>query len=133
MLIKNGYGLHANRNIVSGFVVKRTGRLGGVRGLHGEGDGAILAAEFASRLIAMQERFRDARVADDIMAEMAGDALGSGTPDHDFLSEIDDAESDRQTFEDRAADLLIVKRGHTASVRMRTDGISAGFTRTSEA
>lgn len=56
-----------------------------MRSFDGAGDGAIFFAEFAAGLVAVQQRFRDAGVADDVVAQVSGDAFGSVAPDDDFF------------------------------------------------
>ena len=109
VLVVNGDGADADRNFVSRFVVQKSDGLGGVRRLDGAGDRTIFFAEFASRLIAVQQSFRDTGVANDFVAQMAGDALGAVAPEDDFLLHVDDAQADGQAFQNAAADVGIVK------------------------
>ena len=64
--------------------------------------------KIAARLIAVQQRFRNTGMANDFVAQMAGDALRSVTPEHNFLLHVDDAQASRKAFE-AATDLRIVK------------------------
>jgi len=80
MRVVYGNGADVDGNFVSGFVLKKPDGVGGLGGLDGEGDSAIFAAEFAFRLVAAQQRLRDAEVAHDVMVKVAGDALGPRAP-----------------------------------------------------
>jgi hypothetical protein len=80
-----------------------------VRSLDRAGDGAIIFAEFATGLIAVQQGFRDAGVADDVVAQVASDSLAAIAPENNFPLQVNDAEAGGQALEDAAADLGIVK------------------------
>ena len=109
MPVVNGNSADADRNFISGFVVQKAGGIDGVRCFHGAVDRAVLAAEFATRLIAVEQRFRNTGVADDFVAQVAGDALRPIAPEHNSLLHVDHAEASRQAFEDAATDLWVVK------------------------
>ncbi len=83
--------------------------LGGVRSLDGAGDGAVFFAEFATRLIAVQQRLGGAGVADDVVAQVSSNALGAVAPEGNSLLHIDDAEAGGQALENAAADVGIMK------------------------
>src|SRR5271169_496883 len=109
VLVVHWDGADADRDFVSRFVVQKPDGLGGVRGLDGEGDWTILSTEFTTRLIAVQQTLRDAGVANDFVAQMAGDALGSVAPEDDLLLHVDDAQAARQAFQNAATNVGIVK------------------------
>ena len=85
MLVVNRNGANADRNFISALVVQEADGLDGMRRLNRAGDGAVFVAEFATRLIAVQQGFRDAGVADDFVAQVPGNALGAVAPEDDFF------------------------------------------------
>jgi hypothetical protein len=89
---------HANPNLVTRFVVHKPARLSRLCRLHGSRHWALLGAILASRLIAMQQSFRDARMTDDFVSEVSGNALRAITPDQYFLVCVDDADTHRKHF-----------------------------------
>src|SRR5277367_6297438 len=126
MRVMNGNGANAHGNFVSGLVVQKADHFGGVRSLDGAGDGTILRAEFATRLIAVQQRFA---VANDFVAPMPRDAFGAITPEDNSLLQVDDAETDGQAFDNVASGLGIVKNGHKGLLSYEwTQGLSAKST-----
>ena len=108
----NRDGADADGNFVSGFVVEESSGLDGVRSFDGAGDGAIFAAEFATGLVAVQQSFGDAGVADDLVAQEPCDALGAIAPEDDLFLHVDDAEAGGHAVEDAAANLGVVECGH---------------------
>ena len=109
VLVMHGNGVDANGNFISGFVMQETDSLSGMRGFDGACDGAIFFAELTARLIAVQQTFGDARVPDDLVAEVSGDALGTVAPEDDFLLHVDNGEPGRKAIENTAADVGVVK------------------------
>jgi hypothetical protein len=57
----------------------------------------------------MQDRFRDARVAYDLMPQVARDALGPVAPEHNFLLQVDYAYAGGQAIDDAATNVSVVK------------------------
>ena len=109
VLVVNGNRVDANRNFISGLVVQEPDPFGGVRRLDGAGDRAVFLAEFTAGLIAVQQSFGDAGVADDFVAKMAGDTLGAVAPKDNFLLHIDDAQAGGQAIKNAATDIGVVK------------------------
>jgi hypothetical protein len=109
MLIVHGHGAQADRYLVSLFVLQKTDGFCGLRCLDGAGDRAILVAELASRLVAMQDRFRDTRVAYDFMPQAARDALGPVAPEHNFLLQVDHAYAGGQAIDYAATNVSVMK------------------------
>lgn len=105
MLVVHGRGAPPDRNFISGFVVQKTQGFGGTRRLDGARDGAVFVAEFATRLIAVQQRFRDAGVANDFVAQVACDALRAIAPEDNFLLHVDDAQADGEAIDNAATDV----------------------------
>jgi hypothetical protein len=96
-------------------MVQKTHGFGGMRCLDGAGDGAIVAAELTPGLIAVQQSFRDAGVANDFVPQVARNTLGAVAPEYDLVLHVDDAQTGRQAFENAAANVGIVKCGHAWS------------------
>jgi len=115
-------GAGADGNFVSGFVVEETEGVSGAGGFDGLGERTSLAAEFASRLIAVEQGVRDAGLADDFVAGMTSDAFGAVAPEDYFFLRVDDAEADGQAFQDAAAEFEIVECGHGGWVCLPGDG-----------
>jgi len=110
VLVMNGNGADADRNLMPRFVVQKTVSLGGLRRLHGAGDGTIFAAEFTARLIAVQQGFRDAGATNDFVPQPSGNAFCPIAPQNNSLFQVDDAQPGRQAFEDAAADFRVVEK-----------------------
>ena len=94
---------------MSGFVMQKTDCFRGLRCLDGARERTVLFAEFTTRLITVQQSFCDTRVADHLVAQVAGDSLRTIAPEHNLLLHIHDAQPGRQTFEDAAAKVWVVK------------------------
>ena len=94
---------------MSGFVMQETNRFRGLRCLDGARYGTVLFAEFTTGLITVQQSFRDTRVANHLVAQVARDSLRTIAPEHNLLLHIHDAQSGRQTFEDAATKVWVVK------------------------
>jgi hypothetical protein len=113
MLIVNRNSANADGNFVSGFVMQESSRQSWTRSLDGDRKRAIFMAEFTARLVALQQRLSYARVADDFMARTSGDVFCSIAPENNFFLHVDQAEADRQAFQNAATDFGIVKREHS--------------------
>jgi len=74
---------------ISGFVMQKAQRFDRVRCLDVVGDGAVFVAEFATRLITVQQRFGDAGVANDFVAQVACNALRAIAPEDNSLLHVD--------------------------------------------
>jgi hypothetical protein len=98
-----------SRTGISGFVVQEADGFGGVRILDGMGDGAIFVAEFATRLIAVEQRFCDAAVADHFVAQVPRDALRTVAPEDNSLLQVDDTQAGGQAIDTAATDVGVVK------------------------
>ena len=109
MLVVNGNGANANRNFVSGFVMQKPDALDRMRGFDGAGSRTLFVAEFAARLIALQQRLGGAGAANDIVTQMAGDAFGPIAPKDNLLLHVEDRQSRGQTFKNAAAGLGLVE------------------------
>src|ERR1700687_6241604 len=109
MLVVHRHGAQADRNLVSGFVLQKTNRLCRLGCLDGSSHRAVLVAELASRLVAMQDSFPDARVAYDFMPQVARDALAPVAPEHNFLLHVDYAYAGGQAIDDAATNVGVVK------------------------
>src|SRR5438874_896551 len=109
VLIVNRNSVDANRNFVSGLVVQEPDAFSGVRGFDRACDRAVFFAELTAWLIAVQQTFGDAGVPDDLVTEMASDALRSIAPEYDFFLHVDDGESGRQAIENAATDVRVME------------------------
>jgi hypothetical protein len=109
MRVVHGHGAQADRNLVSVFVLQKTNGFCGLRCLDGAGDRAILVAELTSRLVAMQDGFRDTGVAYDFMPQVARDALGPVAPEHNFLLKVYYAYASGQAIDYAATNVSVVK------------------------
>ena len=93
MFVVNRNGMNADRDLVPDLVMKQTGGLRRLGRFHGERNRAFFAAEFTPWLVAVQERLSYARVANDFMTQVPGDAFGTITPKDDPLFEVNDTKS----------------------------------------
>src|SRR5579871_395428 len=85
MSVANGYSSNVDRNIVPGLMMQDPGNLGEMRCSNGTRNRTIFAAKLAARLVAVKQRFRDARVADDFMAPVSRNAFGAVAPEDDLF------------------------------------------------
>jgi hypothetical protein len=112
MGIANGDSADVDGNFVPGLVMQETDGLRWLRCFDRASQWAILVAELAARLIALQQGFSDAGVADDFVALAAGDAFGAIAPEDNFLLHVDDTEASGQAVEDAGTDFGFMKFGH---------------------
>src|SRR5579863_8977808 len=112
MRVADGNRPDAHRNFMSRFVVEKSCVQDGMRRFHRPRDWTILLAEFASRLVAVQQCFPNTRVPDHFMPCMPADALRAIAPQDDVLLQVNDTQSRRQAFENAAIDFRVVEREH---------------------
>ena len=103
-------GPYPNRNLMPGLVVYEPGSMDRLRRFHCARDRALRVTKLASRLIAMKKSFCDARVSQNLVAQMAGEAFGPVTPCDDPLLRVQYADADRKDFQYGASNLGIIKR-----------------------
>jgi hypothetical protein len=111
-LIANGDRAHADRDFTTGFVMNEAAGLNRLRGLHRSSKRAFLTAELASRLVAVQQRLRDTGAANHFMAQMAGNAFGSVTPNEDSLLQVDHAQTNGQALKNAETDSGFISKAH---------------------
>ncbi len=107
--VANWDSADAHRNFVSGLVVEKGESFRRLRSFDGLRQGAILAAEFAAGLIAVQQGFTNAAMADNFMPEAARDFFCARIPQNDSSLCVDNTESSRQIFQNTAPNLGIVE------------------------
>jgi hypothetical protein len=99
-------------NLVPVFVMQEGESIYGLGSFHGARRWAIFFAEFAARLIAVQQSFTDAAMANNFVAGVTRNAFGPSTPHHDFFLQVDNAQPSGEIFEDAATNLGIVESRH---------------------
>src|SRR5579863_7781581 len=90
---------------------------GRVRCLDGARQRAFLGAEFAARLIAVQQCLPDTGVSQHFMPQVAGNAFCAIAPEHDLFLQIDHAYARRQTLQNVAADFRFAQGRHMTTWR----------------
>lgn len=103
MPVVHGDCADADGKLVASFVVQQSYGFGRLGGFDGSGNGTVVLADSAARLIAVQHGFGHAGVANDFMAQVTSDSLGPVAPEHDFLLHVQHAEAARQAFKNAAA------------------------------
>lgn len=87
---------------------------------------------FRGAFVAAEQGFFRAAMAEDVMAQVAGDAFGAAAPEQDSFVNVDYAKAGRQIFEDGAADFRIVEGRHESARKLpRLGDSSAKIHRTS--
>jgi hypothetical protein len=112
VLIVNGKGSNSHRNFVSALVMNKSACMGGVRRFQSVCGRAMLATELAARLVAVQEWFRDAGMAEHFMPQVPRHTLRAGAPQENSVLPVEDTDPSRQTLQNIAAHLGVIERSH---------------------
>ena len=102
-----------NRDAVAGFMTHGDQRLREPALAHRSGGGSECAGELIVFAIGFTEEIIGEKAADDVLAQVAGDALGAIVPEQNFAFAVDDVDGDVKIVEDAAKEVDFRKARHT--------------------
>ena len=108
-----------NRNAVAGFVAHGNEGLRGPTFAHGGGSRRERAGEFVVFAVGFAEKIVGVEAADDVLTEVAGDALGAIVPEENFTFAVDDVDGDVEIVEDAAKQVDFRETRHSKLRRGR--------------
>ena len=110
--IADGERPELNGDAMAGFVAHGDERLGGLAFTDGGGGGRVCAGELIVFSVGLTEKIVGVEAADDVLTEIAGDALGAIVPEEDFTFAIDDVDGDVEIVEDAAKEIDFREKRH---------------------
>ena len=113
--ITHGKSPELDGDAMAGFVAHGDERLGGLAFAHGGGGGSEIAGELVVFTVGLAEKIVGVEAADDVLAEIAGDALGAVVPEQDFAFTVDDVDGDVEIVEDAAKEIDFREARHRSS------------------
>jgi hypothetical protein len=116
--IAHGKSPQLNRDAVAGFMAHRNEGLGGFAFAHGGGGGSVRAGKLVVFAVGLAEKIVGVETADDVLAKIAGDALGAIVPEENFAFAIDDVDGDVEIVEDAAKEIDFREARHSNSARV---------------
>src|SRR5580698_5150166 len=111
--IADGERPELHGNAVAGLVAHRDERLRRLAVAHGSGGGSKIATELVVFAIRLAEKIVGVEAADDVLAEIASDALGTVVPEEDFAFAIDDVDGNVKVVEDAAEEVDFRETRHS--------------------
>jgi hypothetical protein len=111
--IANGESPDLNGDAMAGFVAHGDERLGGLAVAHRGGGGSERAGEFIVFAVGLAEKIVGVEAAEDVLAKIAGDALGAVVPEENFAFAIDDVDGDVEIVEDATKEIDFSEARHS--------------------